>query len=180
MCVCRRSYLRSQLTAVTQPVLARVRVFLPELLAANTELAQRAQENPQSVDIEHVSPDSQQYIEMVSFVPSPSRSTAHLAAQNLGLGLFESRTHHDQQRPESQSSSGSSSSDGSESDTESEDELSYSSESDESDSNSEGSQPQTVTVVVRPIKPLPRRSKPPPAPLIEVLDPPSTSRSNSG
>lgn len=47
------------------PVLSRVQAFLPELAASNAELARKAKENPDSVDIENVD-DQDRYIEMVS------------------------------------------------------------------------------------------------------------------
>jgi hypothetical protein len=47
------------------PVLSRVQAFLPQLEASNAVLAQRFQENPQSVDIENIQEDEQFYIEMV-------------------------------------------------------------------------------------------------------------------
>ncbi|KAI8973129.1 hypothetical protein BD414DRAFT_425179 [Trametes punicea] len=55
-------------------LLQRVQAFLPELAASNAELLRRARENPESVDIENVGEDQEQYIEM-----------------NLGLGVFEHR-----------------------------------------------------------------------------------------
>lgn len=47
------------------PVLTRVQAFLPQMEASNTLLSQRMQEDPTSVDIEHVSEEMDQYIEMV-------------------------------------------------------------------------------------------------------------------
>ena len=47
-------------------VLSRVQAFLPQLEASNAILARRAQEDPDSVDIEHISDRMDQYIEMVS------------------------------------------------------------------------------------------------------------------
>ncbi|KAM5543866.1 hypothetical protein V8D89_002483 [Ganoderma adspersum] len=55
-------------------LLSRVQAFLPELAASNADLLRRANEDPNSVDIENVDDDQAQYIEM-----------------NLGLGVFETR-----------------------------------------------------------------------------------------
>ncbi|KAH9896506.1 hypothetical protein C8Q73DRAFT_780236 [Cubamyces lactineus] len=55
-------------------LLSRVQAFLPELAASNAELLRRARENPESVDIENIDEDQDQYIEM-----------------NLGLGVFDHR-----------------------------------------------------------------------------------------
>ncbi|GJJ09957.1 hypothetical protein Clacol_004182 [Clathrus columnatus] len=46
-------------------VLSRVESFLPQLLQANTELLQQAQNDPTSVDIENISDAQEAYIEMV-------------------------------------------------------------------------------------------------------------------
>lgn len=55
------------------PVLERVHNFLPRMEAANAELLQRAQSNPESVDIEHLDDNRQgAYIEMVSPADMPS------------------------------------------------------------------------------------------------------------
>ena len=77
-------------------VLARVQAFLPELAASNAELAARAARDPDSVDIEHLDPDSERYIEMVrpsdvklrpsTFADDPPMYFA--TKQNLGLGVF--------------------------------------------------------------------------------------------
>jgi hypothetical protein len=50
------------------PVLTRVQAFLPQMEASNTLLSQRMQDDPTSVDIEHVSEEMGQYIEMVQFL----------------------------------------------------------------------------------------------------------------
>lgn len=46
-------------------VLARVQSFLPQLEASNAILAQRAEKDPQSIDMEHIEDETAQYIEMV-------------------------------------------------------------------------------------------------------------------
>jgi hypothetical protein len=47
-------------------VLSRVQAFLPKLEASNAILAQRAREDPKSIDIEHIPDGMNQYIEMAS------------------------------------------------------------------------------------------------------------------
>ena len=49
-------------------VLSRVQAFLPRLEASNAILAQRARDDPNSIDIEHIPDGMDQYIEMVSFM----------------------------------------------------------------------------------------------------------------
>ncbi|GLB45178.1 putative protein with domain of unknown function (DUF4598) [Lyophyllum shimeji] len=95
-------------------LLARIRAFLPALEASNVELAQRAQNDPSSVDIEHVDDGAEQYIEM-----------------NLGLGLFEQRG----SRPEGDSEDESMSTSSASSSSDSED-VSTDSDTDDSDSSS--------------------------------------------
>jgi hypothetical protein len=47
-------------------VLARLEAFLPQMASANSELLQRAQQNPESVNIEHIDDTGDgRYIEMV-------------------------------------------------------------------------------------------------------------------
>ncbi|KAJ3993084.1 hypothetical protein F5050DRAFT_1904977 [Lentinula boryana] len=53
-------------------LLSRVQAFLPQIEASNTILTQRAETDPQSVDMEQLEDDSELYIEM-----------------NLGLGVFD-------------------------------------------------------------------------------------------
>jgi hypothetical protein len=53
------------LTVNPKVVLDRVKAFLPQLQHANAELQQRAAADPASVDIENVSEDTDQHIEMV-------------------------------------------------------------------------------------------------------------------
>ena len=48
-------------------VLSRVQAFLPQIADSNDALSQRAQEDPSSVDIEHVEEGAERYIEMVRF-----------------------------------------------------------------------------------------------------------------
>lgn len=49
-------------------VLSRVQAFLPQLEASNEILAQRAREDPNSIDIEHIPDGVDQYIEMVCLI----------------------------------------------------------------------------------------------------------------
>ncbi|KAK0501715.1 hypothetical protein EDD18DRAFT_1034473, partial [Armillaria luteobubalina] len=55
-------------------LLSRVQAFLPQIEASNAILTQRVELDPKSVDIEHITEEMDQYIEM-----------------NLGLGVFEHR-----------------------------------------------------------------------------------------
>ncbi|EGO25146.1 hypothetical protein SERLADRAFT_436907 [Serpula lacrymans var. lacrymans S7.9] len=122
-------------------LLARIKDFLPRLEAENAILAQRAQADPESVDIENVE-DSDRYIEM-----------------NLGLGVFEDRS----KRPgESETQSSSSEEDGT-SDTSSTSTSSSSSDEELSDSSSD----EDDNASSRPVKPLPSRTTR--RPHIEVL-----------
>ena len=51
-------------------VLTRLEAFLPQMAAANAELLQRAQQNPESVNIEHIDPaNDSRYIQMVRGSP---------------------------------------------------------------------------------------------------------------
>jgi hypothetical protein len=64
------SQLKIKHNTIPQPntftiVLSRIHAFLPALEASNAILAQRAQADPRSVDIEHVDEGMDQYIEMV-------------------------------------------------------------------------------------------------------------------
>ncbi|KAJ3507752.1 hypothetical protein NLJ89_g6128 [Agrocybe chaxingu] len=114
-------------------LLSRVQAFLPQLEASNAILSQKMQEDPSSVDIEHISEGIDRYIEM-----------------NLGLGLFEDRSgrrEHPNEDTEMSTSSTSSS------------ESSGKGQEDDSDFDSDASS-EIITCFVpsRPIKPLPRRA----------------------
>ncbi|KAJ3983152.1 hypothetical protein F5890DRAFT_1475593 [Lentinula detonsa] len=97
-------------------LLSRVQAFLPQIEASNTILTQRAETDPQSVDMEQLEDDSERYIEM-----------------NLGLGVFdmEPQEQDTEMTDSSMSSSSSSSSSTSPSSSDSD------SDSDSSDSESE-------------------------------------------
>ncbi|KAH9481182.1 hypothetical protein JR316_0005702 [Psilocybe cubensis] len=130
-------------------LLSRVQAFLPQLEASNAILTQRAQEDPSSVDIEHIPEGMDQYIEM-----------------NLGLGVFEDRSHIANQGDEDSEMSTSSSSS-----SESSDKARDNDDDDDSDADSdESSEIITSFVPSRPIKPLPRRASTKPNPGIVVLD----------
>jgi len=115
-------------------LLSRLQAFLPALEASNHELFRKAEEDPDSIDIENVGQDEAHYVEM-----------------NLGLGVFEDRSKAASgSGPEDDdmvTSSDSSSQPDSESDSDSSD-----CSSDDSDLIISSSSPDP-----RPIKPLPRR-----------------------
>ncbi|TFK56340.1 hypothetical protein OE88DRAFT_1649560 [Heliocybe sulcata] len=118
-------------------LLSRVQAFIPQLAASNADLESRMRQDPGSVDIENVSQDAGQYIEM-----------------NLGLGVFEARGDQTQTRRSSSSSSMSmlSSLSGSTS-------APDSSSDDDSDSESACSEGRRRGPQMRrPIRPLPRRA----------------------
>ncbi|KAF5352606.1 hypothetical protein D9756_006315 [Leucocoprinus leucothites] len=122
-------------------LLARVQAFLPQIQASNETLSQRMQEDPDSVNLEHISESMDQYIQM-----------------NLGLGVFEDRSKKARDDHDTEMSSTSSSS--------SSEEVDQDSDID-SDASSEII---TSFVPVRPIKPLPRRSLNRARPQIVVLE----------
>ncbi|KAL9716752.1 hypothetical protein Ac2012v2_001204 [Leucoagaricus gongylophorus] len=126
-------------------LLSRVQAFLPQIQSSNEVLNQRMQEDPTSVNIEHISEDMDQYIQM-----------------NLGLGVFEDRSNRTQDNHDTVMSSASSSSTSSSSS----EEVDQDSDID-SDASSEII---TSFVPVRPIKPLPRRSLNRTCPQIVVLE----------
>jgi hypothetical protein len=115
-------------------LLTRVQAFLPQMEASNTLLSQRMQEDPTSVDIEHIPEEMSQYVEM-----------------NLGLGVFEDRSRpnqgQDSEMPTSSSSDNSS------------DSSDKPREADDSDVDSDASSIIITSFVpARPIKPLPKRA----------------------
>ncbi|RDB20626.1 hypothetical protein Hypma_012253 [Hypsizygus marmoreus] len=125
-------------------LLSRVQAFLPTLEASNSLLAQRCQADPRSVDIEHVDDGMEEYIEM-----------------NLGLGVFEDRSHRTHSHAHSQDAemSCSSSSSSSMSSASSSSSSSSTSNSDSSENTDSDSDAEIITSFkpVRPIKPLPKR-----------------------
>ncbi|KAF8808670.1 hypothetical protein BYT27DRAFT_7137134 [Phlegmacium glaucopus] len=126
-------------------LLSRVQAFLPQLEASNAVLAQRAREDPNSIDIEHIPEGMDQYIEM-----------------NLGLGIFEDRSHKSAQCNEDSEMSISSSSNSSD--------ISERDNDPDSDMDSEASS-EIITCFApyRPIRPLPRRHNRP-RPEIVILE----------
>ncbi|EUC59128.1 DUF4598 domain protein [Rhizoctonia solani AG-3 Rhs1AP] len=66
--------LRNAPLPVNHGLLDRLEAFLPAMHESTQQLQQQAQSDPSSLDIEHLGPSSQEYIEM-----------------NLGLGVYESR-----------------------------------------------------------------------------------------
>ncbi|KAI0644038.1 hypothetical protein C8Q79DRAFT_974005 [Trametes meyenii] len=136
-------------------LLSRVQAFLPQLAASNAELARRAREDPESVDIENLGADEQQYIEM-----------------NLGLGVFDHRGDLPPGIPVADvdfdvnmaSSSSSSDSDADDSNTSSEDSSNSSSSEDESSSEADSDLDIDASLdekdEPRPKRPLPRRKVP--------------------
>ncbi|KJA16415.1 hypothetical protein HYPSUDRAFT_147737 [Hypholoma sublateritium FD-334 SS-4] len=115
-------------------LLSRVQAFLPQLEASNALLSQRAQEDPDSINIEHIPKGMEQYIEM-----------------NLGLGLFEDRSAPKADAAGTSEMSTSSSS----SDSDDNEQAQNDSSDDDSDKSSEII---TSFVPSRPVKPLPKRA----------------------
>ncbi|KAJ1306611.1 hypothetical protein OPQ81_007609 [Rhizoctonia solani] len=66
--------LRSTPLSINHDLLNRLEAFLPAMHESTQQLQQQAQSDPSSLDIEHLDPSAQEYIEM-----------------NLGLGVYESR-----------------------------------------------------------------------------------------
>jgi len=121
---------------VAPPVdlLSRVQAFLPQIEASNAHLAQRAETDPDSVNIERIGESMEHYIEM-----------------NLGLGVFEDRSHRNKLNTLDKQDPGSSSSD--------------TSSVEENDSDLSDAETDTSSEIVtsfcpapRLIRPLPRRS----------------------
>lgn len=84
-----------QLT-ISHQVFNRLDAFLPQLAAANQQLAERARQDPESVNMEHINDTDNQYIQMVrtrAYRAAPGARTAmpEYVSQDLGLGVFEQR-----------------------------------------------------------------------------------------
>ncbi|KAL5495066.1 hypothetical protein ACEPAI_528 [Sanghuangporus weigelae] len=128
-------------------LLSRVESFLPQMEAANTELARRMESSPESVDIENLGDEDEddedgrqgQYIEM-----------------NLGLGVFDIR-----RRPlsDTTTTSNSSSSNASSDDDSDSSNSTHSNSDSHSDSDASTSGP-PGPLLNRPIRPLPKRARP--------------------
>jgi hypothetical protein len=144
-------YKYSDSTLYVATVLSRVQAFLPALQASNALLVQRAQADPKSVDIEHIEEGMEQYIEMVRSLLSLDWSPFFLlwSCQDLGLGVFEDRSHLNNTRnATSDSDSGTSKSS-----------VSASEDTDTDSDTDSTSSDEIITAFkpIRPIKPLPRR-----------------------
>ncbi|OBZ77510.1 hypothetical protein A0H81_01701 [Grifola frondosa] len=138
-------------TFVVEPpleLLSRVQAFLPELAASNADLARRAREDPDSIDIENLTDEEKQYIEM-----------------DLGLGVFDCQGDPGTSIPSVEAdlaagSSETSSSDTSDSDSDSDSDSTSDSESDSEDlerSDADIIMSSSDTPSSRPVKPLPKR-----------------------
>ncbi|KAF9533934.1 hypothetical protein CPB83DRAFT_831741 [Crepidotus variabilis] len=133
-------------------LLSRVRAFLPQLQASNQILEKRMEDDPESVDIEHLSEGMNQFIEM-----------------NLGLGLFEDRSkrqHSSESEEDAEMSTSSSSESSLSSACTSDPEIpfrrgTYSYEDDNDSDESSDAEIITSFVPYRPIRPLPRRATDP-------------------
>ncbi|KAH8119996.1 hypothetical protein DFH11DRAFT_1721882 [Phellopilus nigrolimitatus] len=144
-------------------LLDRLQHFLPQMEAANAELLRRVQDDPESVDIEHLDDaEDGNYIEM-----------------RLGLGVFDVRRPTSERTGSQSSSSASGSSDDDASDSDEADSSSAIGGSDNSSENDSGlmSRPPNIisissTATQRPTRPLPRRARPD----IVVLDESQTTR----
>ena len=141
-----------ELTHFNVLVLNRVRAFLPQLLAANEEVQQRARENPSAVDIESFDGTEEAYIQLVRRVLSDA-CTLMPCEQNLGLGLFE-RVHAQPSDSREESDDDEESSTESSTDTT----ASQDDDSDHDSSQDEVSVPDLISLVTgtRPMRPLPR------------------------
>ncbi|KIL71155.1 hypothetical protein M378DRAFT_19618 [Amanita muscaria Koide BX008] len=121
-------------------LLSRVQAFLPQIEASNAILAQQAESNPESVDIEHIDEDRDRYIEM-----------------NLGLGVFEDRTRRDKEQHK-QNATQLSSASSSETSSSSEHDATYDSDSSDPDTDSSSEIITSFEPAPRSIRPLPKRS----------------------
>lgn len=119
-------------------VISRAEAFLPRLAASNDDLMHRAALDPASVDIEHLPNTDAAHIELVSAPPSSSLAHLHdTFTKNLGLGVFEQRSHEQPgSDPDSDSGSDASSEPNSEDYSDSDD-----SSADDSDSDSSADSP---------------------------------------
>ncbi|KAG8733992.1 hypothetical protein FRC11_013830 [Ceratobasidium sp. 423] len=105
-------------------------------------LQQQAQSDPSSLDIEHLDPSAQEYIEM-----------------NLGLGVYESRPNPSHATPNSEDS---------DSDCSSDSDSGSDSDSTGSSSGSDDG-PDVLSILMRAVPPVPRVQQPPSHPNIVML-----------
>ncbi|CUA70702.1 hypothetical protein RSOLAG22IIIB_04298 [Rhizoctonia solani] len=96
--------LRNAPLPINRDLLTRLEAFLPAMHESTQQLQQRVQSDPSSLDIEHLDPSAQEYIEM-----------------NLGLGVYESRPNPHESESDSSSGSDSDSTSDSDSDSSSDD-----------------------------------------------------------
>ncbi len=140
-----------------------MQAFLPQFAASNAEIALRAKDDPESVDIEKLGNESS-YIQMVSRrngVQTFMKSLSLMVFQNLGLGVFEERktaagssaSDSDAEMHDSETSAPSSFSDSSlQSDSETSEDSGC-----ESDDSIDIISCTVSSLASRPIRPLPRR-----------------------
>ncbi|CAE6468347.1 unnamed protein product [Rhizoctonia solani] len=134
--------LRNAPLPINHDLLDRLDAFLPAMHESTQQLQQQAQSDPSSLDIEHLSPSAQEYIEM-----------------NLGLGVYESR-------PNTHTTSDSDSDSSTDSDSDSD----SSSDSDsDSGSSSDDQRPDVLSVLMRAVPPVPRTQPPANRPNIVML-----------
>ncbi|KAH7335482.1 hypothetical protein B0J17DRAFT_670329 [Rhizoctonia solani] len=145
--------LRSASLPVNHDLLSRLEAFLPAMHESTQQLQQQAQSDPSSLDIEHLDPSTQEYIEM-----------------NLGLGVYESRPNQSHTTSSSDSDSDASSDSDSTSDSDS-----------GSDSESDDERPDVLSILMRAVPPVPRTQPPPDRPNIVMLQSssPEPSRENN-
>ncbi|KAL5534049.1 hypothetical protein ACEPAG_509 [Sanghuangporus baumii] len=134
-------------------LLSRVESFLPQMEAANKELARRMESSPESVDIENLGDQEDEDEDEDDKV---GRQGQHIE-MNLGLGVFDIR-----RRPISDTTTTSSNAS---SDDDSHSDSSNSTHSDEADSDSHSDSDASTSglpghLLNRPIRPLPKRARP--------------------
>ncbi|KAL5519162.1 hypothetical protein ACEPAH_845 [Sanghuangporus vaninii] len=144
-------------------LLSRVESFLPQMEAANAELARRTQSSPESVDIENLGNREREDDEDEDGDEDDEDGRqGQYIEMNLGLGVFDIR-----RRPLSDTTSTSSSSSASSNfdDDDSHSSTSNSTRSDEADSDSHSDSDASTSghpgsLLNRPIRPLPKRARP--------------------
>ncbi|KAF8705236.1 hypothetical protein RHS03_05557, partial [Rhizoctonia solani] len=124
--------LRNTALPINNDLLNRLEAFLPAMHESTQRLQQQVQSDPTSLDIEHLDPSAQEYIEMAS------------------LGVYESRpVESHTSSSEEDSDSGSSSSSDSDSDSGSD------SDSDSGPDSDDG-RPDVLSILMRAVPPVPR------------------------
>ncbi|KAF8605803.1 hypothetical protein BDV93DRAFT_29172 [Ceratobasidium sp. AG-I] len=143
--------LRGLSLPVNPDLMQRLQSFLPAMEQSTSELQQRAEADPTGLDIEHLNPETQEYIEM-----------------NLGLGVYESRANRPPQSTDSDSSGLS--------DTESSTSSSSSDSDSDLDSDSDSGRPDVLSILMSAVPPVPR-VHPPARPNITMLHSPKSPAS---